>query len=225
MATLTRNLDNDVKEEWSIGPGEHLTIGRRDDNDVVLESPVISGMHAKIDHINERYLLTDLQTKNGTYVNGRPIATHWLRDGDVVTIGPEKLLFSLSLLEAVSLEDDAEDEDTDQTTVLDPGAIGLAPRRELTGVLTYLKGGQGEVKLTKKLVKLGKDPASDVVLSGMTVGKTAATISRRPDGYSLDVVGGMAKPKVNGRAVTASVTLKEYDEIQIGSTRLKFILK
>ena len=66
---------------------------------------------------------------------------------------------------------------------------------------------------------------SNGFVSGLMVGGTAATISKRPNGYSLSYVEGMAKPKVNGKAVKESVMLKEFDEIEIGSVKLQFFVK
>ena len=54
------------------------------------------------------------------------------------------------------------------------------------------------------------------------MGATAATISKRPQGYSLSYVGGMTKPKVNGETVKASVALEDFDEIEVGSVKLQF---
>jgi hypothetical protein len=62
-------------------------------------------------------------------------------------------------------------------------------------------------------------------VKGFTIGKTAMTISKRPNGYFLDYVGGMAKPKVNDEAVKESVKLKEFDTIEIGSVKIQFVLK
>ena len=59
----------------------------------------------------------------------------------------------------------------------------------------------------------------------MMVGKIAATISKRPQGYHLSYVEGMSKPKVNNEAVKESVLLKEFDTIELGSVKMEFILK
>jgi len=57
------------------------------------------------------------------------------------------------------------------------------------------------------------------------IGKTAATISKRPKGYYLSYVGGVAKPKVNDVAVKESVLLNEFDIIELGSVKMQFIYK
>ena len=57
------------------------------------------------------------------------------------------------------------------------------------------------------------------------VGKTAATISKRPNGYYLSYVAGMSKPKVNDKVVKESVELKDFDIIEIGSGKMQFVQK
>jgi len=99
------------------------------------------------------------------------------------------------------------------------------PAAPTIGVLSFLAGGEGEVVLAKKLIKIGKDSSSDIVVGGLTVAKTAATISRRPKGYYLSYVGGMAKPKVNGEVVKESVLLNEFDTIEIGSAKMQLVNK
>ncbi|MBW1753283.1 MAG: FHA domain-containing protein, partial [Deltaproteobacteria bacterium] len=97
-----------------------------------------------------------------------------------------------------------------------------AEAKEPVGMLSYLAGGEGEIKLVKKLTKIGKSDNSDIVIGGFMMGATAATISKRPQGYSLSYVGGMTKPKVNGETVKASVALEDFDEIEVGSVKLQF---
>jgi hypothetical protein len=86
-----------------------------------------------------------------------------------------------------------------------------------------LSGGEGKIRLTKKITKFGKSSSSDIVLGGFLMGPTAAAISKRPKGYSLSYVGGMTKPKVNGDVVKESVNLKAFDIIELGSVRFQFV--
>jgi hypothetical protein len=99
------------------------------------------------------------------------------------------------------------------------------PQEGPRGVLTYLSGGDAEINLEKKLIKIGKDSASDIVVSGLGIGQTAATISRRPNGYYLSYVSGISKLKVNGEVVKESVQLKEFDVIELGSIKMQFFTK
>jgi len=72
---------------------ERITIGRRADNDLCLPFPAVSGEHAQVVTILADSFLEDLGSTNGTLVNGRPIAKHFLRDRDQIDIGRQLLVF------------------------------------------------------------------------------------------------------------------------------------
>src|SRR5512132_3791998 len=72
---------------------ERLTLGRRPDNDVCLPYPAVSGEHAAVVTILADSFLEDLGSTNGTLVNGKPIAKHFLRDRDQIDIGRQKIVY------------------------------------------------------------------------------------------------------------------------------------
>jgi FHA domain len=72
---------------------ERVTIGRRADNDVCLPNLAVSGEHAVVVTILTDSFLEDLGSTNGTLVNGKPIAKHFLRDGDLIDVGRHQLLY------------------------------------------------------------------------------------------------------------------------------------
>jgi len=250
MPILTLKFKNKAIKEYRLEYGSNMTIGRRSTNDIVIENLAVSGLHAKIDSMDGGFLLTDLQSKNGTFVNEKLVTSHWLKEGETIMIGKHIVVFSYAENELRPQEADG---GMDETMVMDtntyrdmvakssPGKAAAAPRTPSQtpsapppppqspggdmGVLTYLAGGAGDIELTNKLTKLGKNKANDIVISGLMVGQTAAAISNRPNGYHIGYVGGMAKPKVNGEAVKESVLLKEFDVIEIGSTKFQFMYK
>ena len=211
MPTLSLQFKDTNLSDYRLEKGTSLIIGRRETCNVVIDNLAVSGTHAKVDMLDDGCLLTDLQSKNGTFVNGKLVTSHWLKAGDVVTIGKHNLVFALEQGEQAPGEHEAGGMDN-KTMVLDtndyrammnknapggaPAAAPAAPKQEPAGVLSFLKGGEGEVSLVKKLVKIGKDGSSDIVIPGFLMGGTAATISRRPSGYVLSYVEGMTKPKV-----------------------------
>lgn len=239
MPTLTLKFKDNVVGEYTLAQGKSVTIGRMEANDVVIENLAVSGHHAKIDSVGNGYLLTDLQSKNGSFVNSEPVNSHWLQHNDEVLIGKHVLVFAYAEGEEQPAAASASAGGLDQTMVMDTGQyrkmvekISKKPSDttpnmggQPTGILSYLGGGEGEVVIDKKLFKIGKSASSDLIVSGLLLGQTSATISKRPNGYSLSYVEGIAKPKVNGSAVRESVMLKEFDVIDIGSTKLQFVLK
>ncbi|MBU0987100.1 MAG: FHA domain-containing protein [Proteobacteria bacterium] len=232
MPTLTLTFKDNTIATYRLEKGQSLTIGRKESNDIPIENLAVSGHHAKIDSVGEGFLLTDLQSKNGSFVNNELVSSHWLKEGDNIHIGKHTLVFTYAEGEDKPAEGMGE---MDQTMIMDtdkyrdmlakaiPKAVAPEAAQEPVGILSYLAGGEGEIKLTKKLTKIGKSSSSDIVVSGLWVGATAATISKRPKGYSLSYVDGMAKPKVNGETVKESVALKEFDIIEIGSIKLQFV--
>jgi pSer/pThr/pTyr-binding forkhead associated (FHA) protein len=232
MPNLTLTFKDSVIGRYPVDKRKSLTIGRRKDNDIVIDNLAVSGHHAKVDAVGEAFVLVDLQSKNGSFVNEQLVSSHWLKDGDVISIGKHLLVFSTD--DGAGAEPGAAGE-IDKTMVMDTSnyrsmvkkSTPVTPKPLLrkpggVGYLTYLSGGRGRLELTHSLVKIGKDPTSEIVVRGLWVGWTAATISRRPDGYYLSFAGGWSKPRVNDRPVRTSVLLKDLDVISVGSVKLQF---
>jgi len=234
MPTLTLRYKETTLKEFDLPTDRSVTIGRREGNDIVIENLAVSGQHAKIDYSESGFLLTDLKSTNGTFVNDELVSTRWLQHEDVIIIGKHTLVFAYKEEEP---RPESVPDGMDQTMIMDTDAYrsllsknipkpAVQPSEpELSGTLSFLAGGEGEVGLSKKLTTVGKDPSCDIVISGLMVGKIAATISRRPAGYYLSYVSGMAKPKINGQTVKESAKLNEFDVIEIGPVKVEFILE
>jgi pSer/pThr/pTyr-binding forkhead associated (FHA) protein len=93
MARLILSLDSQVLAEYNMSK-ERYTIGRLPDNDVRIDNPAVSGHHSLIINILNDSFLEDLNSTNGTYVNGKLIKKHALQNGDVITIGHHQLRFA-----------------------------------------------------------------------------------------------------------------------------------
>ena len=75
----------------------HLTIGRLPDSTLQIDDPDVSRNHAEIRLAGSDHLIEDLESKNGTYVNGLRIQSQLLSDGDEIAIGGARLLFQVGL--------------------------------------------------------------------------------------------------------------------------------
>jgi pSer/pThr/pTyr-binding forkhead associated (FHA) protein len=93
MPTLTLQFKSKSLGEYELQKGVSLSIGRRETNDVVIEDPAVSGHHAKIDSLGDRFVLIDLQSKNGSFVNEQLVNSQWLKHEDIITIGGHTLVF------------------------------------------------------------------------------------------------------------------------------------
>ncbi len=234
MPILTLKFKENTIKRYRLKKGVTVTIGRRESNKIVIDNLAVSGNHAKIDSVGDGFLFTDLQSKNGSFVNEQLTTSHYLEDKDIINIGKHTLMFEYQDGEA---KPEKTDPGMDQTMVMDTekhrsmlAGTDSEPTPGMeepttTGLLTYLTGGEGDFILTKKMTKIGKSEDSDIVANGFLVGKNAATISIRPDGYYFSYVEGMSKPKVNEDSVKGTIQLEEYDIIEIGSLKMQFTYK
>jgi pSer/pThr/pTyr-binding forkhead associated (FHA) protein len=114
MARLILSLDNQVLAEYNMTK-ERYTIGRLPDNDVRIDNPAVSGHHSLIINILNDSFLEDLNSTNGTYVNGKLIKKHALQHGDVITIGHHQLRFSEQVV------NESEQDEFEKTMVIPTG--------------------------------------------------------------------------------------------------------
>ena len=112
MARLVLSLDSQVMAEYNMNK-ERYTIGRLPDNDIRIDNPAVSGHHSLIINILNDSFLEDLNSTNGTYVNGKLIKKHALQHGDVITVGHHQLRF---------VEDDEQQDEFEKTMVIQPSA-------------------------------------------------------------------------------------------------------
>lgn len=235
MARLILMFNKQVIKEYPFLK-DSITIGRADDNTIVIDNLAVSSYHARIDRAGTDFLLTDLQSTNGTFVNENKVVSHKLVHGDNVVIGKHVLLFVAADKGKVEEEEKDKKMSLNKTMMLDTAkqrellskqkAAPAAKPPEKIGMINFIdSSGLGEIELSKKLTKIGKADTSEVRLSGLLMGATAATISRRPSGYTIGFTGGMTKLKVNGVVVKESLELKEFDTVEIGSYKFQFYWK
>src|SRR5437588_8679209 len=91
MPRLILQFEDRVLKECSIGL--MVTIGRLPDNDVVIDNPAVSSHHACVFRDGEDWVIEDLDSKNGTFVNGKRASRQVLHHSDVLLIGKHTLLF------------------------------------------------------------------------------------------------------------------------------------
>jgi pSer/pThr/pTyr-binding forkhead associated (FHA) protein len=92
MARLLWEHEGQVIKDYPFPKGS-VTIGRRKENTIVFNNPEVSSVHARIDKVGTDYILTDLQSTNGTFVNSLKVLSHRLSHGDRISIGKNVLLF------------------------------------------------------------------------------------------------------------------------------------
>lgn len=231
MPILTLMFNNERLYEYDLKKGKSMTIGRSQENDIMIDNLAVSGHHAYIMSLGEQFIINDLDSRNGTFVNNKKITSHTLAKGDEITVGKHKLVFGFEEWEKpasatldqglgfATMEIDTREhkKSTAESVVSKKG------RSKQAAVLSFLTKGEGNIAITKQLTKIGKSKDADVVIKGFSIGSTAATITRRDDGYYFTYVEGGAKPKINGKKVKDTIKLQKFDTIEIGSYKLQFI--
>jgi FHA domain len=236
MARLILSLDSQVLAEYNMNK-ERYTIGRLPDNDVRIDNPAVSGHHALIINILNDSFLEDLNSTNGTYVNGKLIKKHALQHGDVITVGHHQLRF------VDSQAADNEPDEFEKTMVIQPSAAVEEKVRVATSKAAPLeqtrpslaaagKNGEGPVAPPKARLQVlsgafaGRELALVKALTTLgRPGVQVAAITRRSDGYYLVHVDGADNhfPLINGSAIgPAARRLKDNDVITLAGVKMGF---
>jgi hypothetical protein len=202
---------------------ETVTIGRKADNTLAINDPVVSGHHARIVKIQAVFFLEDLKSTNGTTINGQSITRHQLRDADVITIGQHRLVFQENT--AASSAAPAPFIDLDRTTVL-RGTNRTPDGPTLTAKVLVVTGKTDrlEYPLTKQVNVIGSQDGSTIRLTGWFAPKSAAQIARRGPSYSISPSQGTKSLLVNGTNVVGQQVLKNGDQIEVAGVQLTFYL-
>ena len=228
---LVLSLNQSVLGEFGLEK-ERILIGRKPENDIQVDNLAVSGQHAAIITILNDSFLEDLDSTNGTFVNGKLIKKHALKHGDVVTVGKHELKY-------INDEASSDSDDFEKTMIIRPGmashaaaaakaqegsaaapappaapAAGPAQTQMPLGKIQVLSGpGAGkELELRKALITLGRP------------GVQVAVITRRPQGYFITHVEGQ-HPIVNGDSIGAvAKQLHDHDVVELAGVKMEFFV-
>jgi pSer/pThr/pTyr-binding forkhead associated (FHA) protein len=187
---------------------DRTTLGRRPYNDIVIDNLAVSGEHAVMQMSGADVFLEDLNSTNGTYVNGKAIKKQQLQNGDTVEIGKYKIKF---------VHDGASD-NFEKTMVINSGAM-VAPNEPVAPTT-----GNAAIKVMSGAAVGREVPLVKVVTTIGKPGVAVAAITRRPQGYVVALVEGAIKPTINGKPIgTEAVNLRHGDLIELAGTQMQFI--
>lgn len=177
---------------------EYVTIGRGRHNDVVINDPVISSEHAVITiSANDDSLLEDLDSTNGTKVNGQPVRRHFLQGNDVIELAYYTLHYTLH----------ARNEEM---------CNGVSGQDRLSSACIRVLNGSNagkEMLLAGQLITVGRPE------------EQTAVIVKRPDGYFITSVAGSPSPRINGKAIGfLEHPILHNDIIDVAGTEMRFLL-
>src|SRR5213076_1984236 len=218
MPKMIVSIDGVVIKEVQLTK-DRTSLGRRPYNDIVIDNLAVSGEHAVLQMTGNEVYLEDLNSTNGTYVNGKAVKKQLLQNNDTVEIGKYKIKY-INEVAGPTFE---------KTMILKPGTV-LPPVQAPAAAAG--QGAQPAHAAVAQAADLGQINASIKVLSGAaagrqvplvkvvtTIGKpgvAVAALTKRPHGFVVAHVEGNNKPTLNGAAIGAEpVTLKNGDLLEL----------
>jgi pSer/pThr/pTyr-binding forkhead associated (FHA) protein len=230
MGKLVVSLDGVVIKEVQITK-DKTTLGRRPYNDIVIDNLAVSGEHAVLQMVGADVFIEDLNSTNGTYINGKAIKKQLLTHNDTVEIGKYKIKYLVD-----------ESGEYEKTMIMRPGGGLPQPGANPAPAGAAPYAGHGNYGGIGAPAATPVQPASIKVLNGAaagrevtltkvvtTVGKPGvqvASITRRPNGYAFAHVEGATRPSINGVPIVGdSVPLRNGDVIELAGTQMQFIFR
>jgi pSer/pThr/pTyr-binding forkhead associated (FHA) protein len=230
--------------------GTELTIGRLPDNELVIDNPAVSGHHARVFLDGEQYVVEDLRSRNGTYVNEKHVIRHTLRTGDVLLVGKHKLVFDEAAEVEVAtakpvlptlgktayldtkqhrallakLREERARERARTQASSGAGNSSAAGVQGLRAVLRVVAGEaeQSEYPLEARTSFIGKSEVAVVRLRGWFAPKAAAAIEHTDRGYAITTLKG--KVLLNSARLDGRHELKDGDLLECNGLTLRFQL-
>jgi FHA domain len=216
MPKMIVSIDGVVIKEVQLTK-DRTTLGRRPYNDIVIDNLAVSGEHAVMQMSGNEVHLEDLNSTNGTYVNGKAAKKQLLANNDMVEIGKYKIKF---INEAAS-------SGFEQTMVIKPGAAGLAQQSDHVATQSTPLTPATSVAAIKVLSGAAAGREVPLVKVVTTIGKpgvAVAAITKRPHGFVIAHVEGANRPTLNGAPIGAEpVVLKNMDLLELAGTQMQFV--
>lgn len=245
MAKLYLKFEQAVLREVTLSQGV-ITIGRLPDNVIQIDNLAVSGHHCKVVWENDKYVIEDNGSLNGTYVNNVRTSRQPLKDGDTVLIGKHTLQFKdawhedkpaaaaparASHVEATMVLDTKKAREmlAQATAAAAPHGATAAPTpatpaAERVGTLTVIEGktDMPQYLLTGKMSVIGKSDMASIKLQGWFAPKAAALVSKRDHNYVIAASEKGVKVIVNGQEIAGQHPLDEGDVLEVAGVKMSF---
>ena len=215
MPKMIVSIDGVVIKEVQLTK-DRTSLGRRPYNDIVIDNLAVSGEHAVLQTSGNDVYLEDLNSTNGTYVNGKAIKKQLLQNSDTVEIGKYKIKYvneaaGASFEKSTAVKADGAVVQSASEAVAAPSGAAPAVSSAAIKVMSGAAAGR-EVTLVKVVTTIGKP------------GVAVAAITRRPHGFVVAHVEGIDRPSLNGVPVGSDpVTLKNGDMLELAGTQMQFV--
>lgn len=219
MPKLIVSIDGVVIKDVTLAK-DRTTLGRRPYNDIVVDNLAISGEHAVLHMIGNDVYLEDLNSTNGTYVNGRAIKKQALEHNDIVEVGKYKIRYLVGTPGDGSVDGMVPARKV-ATATTDPIPLSTAPT-----VQSPLGGGTAGMAVMRVLSGTGAGRELSLQKVVTTIGKpgvAVAAVTRRLHGYVVAPIDGGTE--LNGEPLgSEAVALQDGDVLELGGTRMQFVI-
>jgi pSer/pThr/pTyr-binding forkhead associated (FHA) protein len=212
---------------------QDMTIGRKEDNDIVIDNQAVSGRHARFLLEGNGIFIEDTGSLNGTYLNGQKVSKNELYNGDVVLIGLHTLeVISDKIRETNTKNFAVRGRSMDETMVIAPTdqkkilSSVDKEKPDVMGGFIIVEGStdKKDYLLKERVTTIGKDDNAGIRLKGFFAPKVAALVNRRKDGYFITPSGGKSL-KVNNQEVDHRYDLKDGDMLDVAGLKMQFYIK
>ena len=205
------------------------TIGRSFDSDVTIDNAGVSAHHARITRSGDDFVIEDIGSRNGIYVNGKRVSRQSLSYGDEVVIS--KHILKLTNSDEPVTPHEASNDDLHQvvqgaTVEVDVSNLGELVKQRQSRYSAYLlltgeRKRRSKYPLTNLNFKIGKGNESDIYTPGWFAPRNAARIVCRSDGFYI-IPEKRGKVRVNGLAVNSPLALKDGDGFSVRGLSFMF---
>ena len=216
MPKMIVSIDGVVIKEVQLTK-DRTSLGRRPYNDIVIDNLAVSGEHAVLQMSGNEVYLEDLNSTNGTYVNGKAVKKQLLQNSDTVEIGKYKITYF----------NEAASAGFEKTMVFKAGA-GVLPTGDPTAPVAFAAApGSGPAAAIKVISGAAAGREVPLVKVVTTIGKpgvAVAAITKRPHGFVVAHVEGADRPSLNGTPIGSEpVALKNGDLLELAGTQMQFV--
>lgn len=212
MPKMIVSIDGVVIKEVQLTK-DRTTLGRRPYNDIVIDNLAVSGEHAVIQLAGNDVSLEDLNSTNGTYINGKAVKKQQLTNNDTIEIGKYKIKYV----------NEQQEEGFERTMVIKAGSAGLAAPSPAVSATVAPVAANAAIKVLSGAAAGREVPLVKVVTTIGKPGVAVAAITKRPHGFVVAHVEGSNKPTLNGAPIGAEpVTLKNGDVLELAGTQMQF---
>jgi len=224
------SLNEKVIKRFTIKEGWNLTIGRGTDADVIVDNTAISRKHASLELKDGLYILTDLGSLNGTFVNGKKIkASEYVTPDDAVNLGKFKLSVAQGSEKEISSSYGAHPDTDDKTIIISAQQLASMEKdsdeKKEEHQLIVIEGNASPTKISlkgKSSIKVGKAPSCDMKLTGLFVADAQFYIVQHNKGYKIIPQRSWAKTLLNGTKIKGENPLRKGDIIKVRSAKIRF---